>query len=232
MSEDKRFERGARTWLEDGPTRAPERAIEEALSQIESTPQERDLRVPWRMPVMSVPIRLAAVALLVALAAGGTYLVAGALPDTSPSVTPVPALASPSPNATADSMAAYRAARNDICNAAMIAKKPIADRYAQVTDPAASETERAAALVALKEFVVLADRTAGQLASIDVPPEFVAEHATNLAQFQDVITLIREVVALLEAGNLADAGAVDRATDSIGGQISEWESRNRLFPCP
>jgi hypothetical protein len=232
MSEDKRFERGARSWLEEGPVRAPERAIEEALATIESTPQERDLRVPWRMPVMSVPVRLAAVALLVALAAGGTFFVAGALPDTSPTVTPVPAVASPSPDAAADPMAWYRAARNDICNAAMIAKDPLAERYAKVTDPAASETERADALEALKELVVLNDGVADQLASIDVPPEFVAEHATNLAQFQDITTLIREVVALLEAGNLADAGAVDRATDPIGRQIEAWETQNRVFPCP
>jgi hypothetical protein len=232
MSEDKRYERDARAWLDEGPTRAPERVVSEALSQIESTPQERDLRVPWRMPVMSVPVRFAAVALLVALAAGGTFFVAGALPETSPTVTPVPAVASPAPDASADAMALYRFARNDICNAAMIAKEPLAERYAKVTDPAASETERAAALEALKEFVVLADGVADQLAAVDVPSEFVAEHATNLAQFRDLTTLIREVVALLEAGNLADAGAVDRATDLIGGQITEWETRNRLFPCP
>ena len=109
-------------------------------------------------------------------------------------------------------MAWYRAARNDICNAAMIAKDPLAERYAKVTDPAASETERADALEALKELVVLNDGVADQLASIDVPPEFVAEHATYLAQFQDVTTLIEEVVALLEAGNLADAGGRSRAT--------------------
>jgi hypothetical protein len=232
MSEDKRFERGARTWLEEGPTRAPERAVMEALAQVETTPQERDLRVPWRMPVMTLPVRLAAVFLLVALAAGGAFFVAGALPDTSPTVTPVPAVASPSPDASADAMVAYRSARNDICNAAVIERTPLVERYLKATDPAATEAERADGLTALREFVVIADRTAGQLASIDVPPEFVAEHATNLAQFQDITTLIREVVTLLEAGNLADAGAVDRATDGIGGQIEEWEARYRLFPCP
>ena len=192
MSEDKRFERGARTWLEDGPTRAPERAVMEALAQVETTPQERDLRVPWRMPVMTLPVRLAAVALLVALAAGGTYLVAGALPDTVAhrDSRPCRGVAIVERRARCDGVA-YRRARNDICNAAMIAKEPLAERYAKVTDPAASETERADALEALKEFVVLDDGVADQLASIDVPPEFVAEHATNLAQFQDVTTLIR-----------------------------------------
>lgn len=232
MSEDTRFERGARAWLEEGPTRAPERAVSEALATIDSTPQERGLRVPWRMPVMSLPIRLAAVALLVALAAGGTFFVAGALPDTSPAVTPVPAVASPSPDAATDPMVAYRSARNDICNAAVLERTPLVERYLKATDPNATEAERADGLAALKEFVVIADRTAGQLAAIDVPPEFVAEHASNVAQFRDLTTLIREIIALHEAGNLADAGAVDRATDSIGGQISAWESRHRLSPCP
>jgi hypothetical protein len=232
MSEDTRFERGARTWLEEGPTRAPERAVSEALVAIESTPQERGLRVPWRTPVMTLPVRLAAVALLVALAAGGAFLVAGALPDTVPSVTPVPALASPSPDAAADAMVTYRAARNDICNAAVIEREPLVERYAMATDPTATEAERADGLAALEEFVVIADRTAAQLAAIDVPSEFVAEHASNVAQFRDVLTLIREVIALLEAGNLADAGAVDRATDPIGRQVSNWEARHNLSPCP
>jgi hypothetical protein len=232
MSEDQRFERGARTWLEDGPTRAPERAVSEALATIESTPQDRSLRVPWRLPVMSLPVRLAAVALLVALAAGGTYLVAGSLPDRAPAVTPVPALASPSADGASDPMAAYRRARNDVCNAAMIEREPLVERSGKATDPAASEAERASGLVALTQLVAILDGVAGDLASIEAPPEFVAEHAANVAQLRDMTTLIEEVIALLDEGNIADAGAVDRATDPIGRQVSEWESRNRLFPCP
>ena len=45
MSDDQMFERNARAWLELGPTAAPEPVLEAALLEIESTTQERDLRI-------------------------------------------------------------------------------------------------------------------------------------------------------------------------------------------
>ena len=48
MNDDRSLERAARSWLEAGPTQAPDRAVEAALLQIETTSQERDLRIPWR----------------------------------------------------------------------------------------------------------------------------------------------------------------------------------------
>ena len=50
MTDDRSLERAARSWIEAGPTRAPDRAVEAALLRIQTTPQERDLRVPWRFP--------------------------------------------------------------------------------------------------------------------------------------------------------------------------------------
>ena len=49
MSEDPTFDRTARIWLEDGPGAAPDRVIQAALVAIETTPMERDLRIPWRL---------------------------------------------------------------------------------------------------------------------------------------------------------------------------------------
>ena len=43
MTDDRSLERAARSWLEVGPTQAPERAVEAALLRIQTTPQERDL---------------------------------------------------------------------------------------------------------------------------------------------------------------------------------------------
>lgn len=77
MTDDRSIERAARSWLETGPTQAPERAVEAALFRIESTPQERDLRVPWRLPKMTTPARLAAAALIGVLAVGSAFLVLG-----------------------------------------------------------------------------------------------------------------------------------------------------------
>ena len=68
MTDDRSLERAARSWLEEGPTRAPDRPVEAALIRIQMTPQERDLRVPWRLPKMTTPIRVASAAVVGVLA--------------------------------------------------------------------------------------------------------------------------------------------------------------------
>jgi Tol biopolymer transport system component len=74
MSDDRTIERSARAWLELGPTQAPDHVVEAALQTIDVTPQERDLRIPWRFPTMTMPFRLAAAAVIGALAIGGSVL--------------------------------------------------------------------------------------------------------------------------------------------------------------
>jgi hypothetical protein len=102
MSDDGKFERNARAWLELGPTDAPDRVVQGALLEIESTRQERDLRIPWRLPSMNPLTRLmaAAAAIAVFLAVGGMLvgprLGPGGAPPPSPS-----ASASSTPRATA-----------------------------------------------------------------------------------------------------------------------------------
>ena len=73
MTDDRSLERAARSWLEAGPTQAPDRVVEAALLRIETTTQERDLRIPRRFPKMTTPARVAAAAVIgVLLIAGGT----------------------------------------------------------------------------------------------------------------------------------------------------------------
>ena len=74
MTDDRSLERAARSWLEAGPTQAPDRAVEAALLRIQTTPQERDLRIPWRLPKMTTPARVAAAAVIGVLAVGGALL--------------------------------------------------------------------------------------------------------------------------------------------------------------
>jgi len=95
MTDDRSFERAARSWLEIGPTDAPERAIEAAFLEIDTTPRERDWRVPWRLPKMNPPARaLVGVAAVVALLLGGVVLLPALTgPIGGPSGTPT---ASPS----------------------------------------------------------------------------------------------------------------------------------------
>jgi hypothetical protein len=52
MTDDRTLERAARAWLEEGPTRAPDRAVEDALQSIDSTPQDRGIWPRWRMNPM------------------------------------------------------------------------------------------------------------------------------------------------------------------------------------
>jgi hypothetical protein len=75
MTDDLRFERTARDWLELGPVGAPADVVQAALLEIETTPQERDLRVPWRIQTMPTFARaLVAAAVVIGLAAGGALL--------------------------------------------------------------------------------------------------------------------------------------------------------------
>jgi hypothetical protein len=97
MSDDLMFERNTRAWLELGPTQAPDHAIENALLTIASTRQERDLRIPRRVPRVAFPARLATAAAIAVLAVGGGFLLLqGPLaqvghPSPAPSSSPSPA---------------------------------------------------------------------------------------------------------------------------------------------
>jgi len=107
MTDDRSLERAARSWLETGPTHAPDRAVQAALLRIETTPQERDLRIPWRLP-MFTPARIAVAAVIGVLAIGGTVLivnrpnqatVGGPGPSASSS-TPASPITSPKPSSS------------------------------------------------------------------------------------------------------------------------------------
>lgn len=110
MTDDRSLERAARSFIEPGPTRAPEAAIERALLLIDTTPQERDLRIPRRYFTMTTPARVAAAAAIGVIAVGGALFalgrpsgVGGPGPSSSPpgSTTPSSGPAS-SPSGRAD----------------------------------------------------------------------------------------------------------------------------------
>ena len=93
MSDDRTFERNARAWLELGPTDAPDRVVEAALLAIEQTDQERDFRIPWRLPTMNPFARLATVAVIAALAVGGAlYVLRGQGPSVGSASPPPPSI--------------------------------------------------------------------------------------------------------------------------------------------
>ena len=106
MTDDRSIERAARSWLEAGPTRAPEHAVDAALVRIETTPQERD----WPLPLGDLWIHvtgraMTGIVLMAVVLLGGILLLQpgpGPGPATSPSPRPTMSaspLSSPSPSA-------------------------------------------------------------------------------------------------------------------------------------
>src|SRR3990172_11227856 len=102
---DRSLERAARAFIEIGPTQAPEHAVEAALLRVQSTPQERDLAIPWRTPRMNrLSLAGAAVATIVAIVLGGAYLLNGQRPPdvgAAPPAAPAPTAAPHPPTPTA-----------------------------------------------------------------------------------------------------------------------------------
>lgn len=98
MSDDLRFERNARAWLEIGPAAAPERVVQAALQIIGTTSQQRDLRVRWRFPSMNPSPRFAVVAVVAIVVIAGGFLFFGRTPPSIGSPSPIPSSA-PSPSA-------------------------------------------------------------------------------------------------------------------------------------
>ena len=101
--DDRAFERAIRELLEDGSDRTPADTIDAVLLAVRTTPQERDLRVPWRTTPMSNVMRLVAAIAIAVVAASVAFNVfrpsggvgVGASP--SPTVTPAP---TPSPQSS------------------------------------------------------------------------------------------------------------------------------------
>lgn len=100
MTDDRSLERAARSFIEAGPTRAPEAAVEGALLLIDTTPQERDLRIPLRFSTMTTPARVAAAAVIGVLAIGGASFLIGRSGQAPNVGGPSPSAPQPSPSTT------------------------------------------------------------------------------------------------------------------------------------
>jgi hypothetical protein len=91
------FDRTARAWLDDGPTRMSDRAVLSALEKIHTTRQRRASRPAWRATPVGIFARMATAAVLVVAVGLLAVNVAPRLPDGSsvggPSPSPSPAQA-------------------------------------------------------------------------------------------------------------------------------------------
>jgi hypothetical protein len=223
-------------WLEADPNLAPPDVMRTVESAIPSIPQRRALRLPWRTLPVNRPILIfASLALLTVLGVGAVAV--GSRPSTTtPTPAPVPtapAAVEASPDAPpAVTGAAYATARDAVCRSASAAAEPIKARLGPLYEPDSTEAQRSDAIAAVRSYADLADGIIADLAALEVPPELVAEDAASVAQYRDILILIRASLALHDKGRTAEAIAVDLATDGIGAQITRFEQRHGLWPCP
>lgn len=102
MTDDRSIERAARSWLEVGPTSAPEAAVEAALARIQTTPQERDLHIPRRTIRLNQMVRASiGIAAIAVVLLGAATLLNRPGPGPAPSPPATTASPSPSPSASA-----------------------------------------------------------------------------------------------------------------------------------
>lgn len=104
MTRERDFERATTAWLEAGTDSTPPQLIDAVLLAVRTTPQERDRRVPWRLPSMKNSL-FAAASVAVILLAGLVAIYGigspGAVDQPTASLTPTPTVtARPTPRAT------------------------------------------------------------------------------------------------------------------------------------
>jgi hypothetical protein len=108
MSSDRDTTRIVRSWLEEGVNALPDRALDEVLDRLPTTPQRRHFWQAWRNPTVTDTVKYAlggAAVLVLAVLAIGIYVgqsggpgVPGPTPSSTPSSAPV-ASQGPSPTA-------------------------------------------------------------------------------------------------------------------------------------
>ena len=107
MTDHRGFEHAVDDWLAEGSDRTPTPAIDAVLLAVKTTPQERDLGIPWRNLNMATPLRLvAAIAIVAVVGFAGLTLLnpgtggVGGMPSATPTAVPTPT-PSPQPSSTA-----------------------------------------------------------------------------------------------------------------------------------
>ena len=204
MTDDRSLERAARSFIEPGPTRAPEAAVEQALDIIQTTRQERDLRILRRITTMTMATRVATAAVIGVLAIGGAaFLLRPTTPDAAarPTASPI-ATSSAAPSDARAQLDAYRSAVGAVCNS-----------LASIPDPAPSAGPTAV-VAFLQATVARQTEEAAGLAAIQPPAAMTTEHLANIQTVKDVNALLNHEIDLIQANppKLVEAAAVDDAT--------------------
>ena len=78
MTTDQDFDRIAEAWLAGGPEELSDRVLDAVVDEIHVTRQRHALRLPWRFPTMTTPVRVGAIVALGALLVAGVAAIGGA----------------------------------------------------------------------------------------------------------------------------------------------------------
>jgi hypothetical protein len=247
MNDDRSLERAARSWLEEGPTRAPDRTVDAALTRIHTTRQERDL-VPWRLPTMNPVMRLAGAAIVVVLAVSVVFLATRPASNVGP-----PATISPTPS-SAGSVAPTSGAPSvaptiDLPTAQALAPTAVIDLAGMVRDTIPLTTDGTDVWVGVDGAVIHIDGQTNATKRIDVPdmstgngemvmasdglwiedyaggrflrinPLTGAVEVTGTAPLPRTIFFVDDQLWIGTKGGAPGAHLVDRATGALGPRI-------------
>jgi hypothetical protein len=226
MTDDRSLERAARSFIEPGPTRAPEAAVERALDVIQTTRQERDLRILRRFSTMTMTARVAAAAVVGVIAIGGAaFLLRPTPPDSAarpPASAPPVATPSAAPSDALAQLQAYRAAVGAVCGS-----------LASIADPKPSAAP--AEIVAfLQTTIARQNEEVAGLEAIHPPAALATEHLANIQTVKDVTALLNHMIELVQANppKMAEFAAVDEATGSLNTLREQFATKYALPPCP
>ena len=237
MTDERSLERAARSWIDEGPTRAPERAVEHALQLIKTTPQERDLAILRRFQAMPISTRVAALALIGVVAVAGIYAiwrpgssVAVPGPNSVPTASPS-AITSAAPSPSAPTFQSYKAARDALCGPAIAQVIALNEQGAKL-HPERSAADRASMVDNLSQIVAIGTTLADNLATLDPPSYMAADHQADVTHHRDSVAILQQSIAKFQAGKVAEANAVSDATAPLSTLEEAFEQNYGLAPCP
>jgi hypothetical protein len=237
MTDDRSLERAARSWIDEGPTRAPERAVEHALQRIQTTSQERDLWIPQRFQTMSLSARLAAAAVIGVLAVGAIYSLwrpGGNVAVPGPTATPTAspdAVHSAPPSPSAPTYQSYKAARDALCAPALAQVIALNDQAGKLK-PDKSASDLHAMVANLTQVVAVGTTLTDNLAKLDPPSYMAADHQADVVHHRDSLAILQQSIAKFQAGKVAEANAVSDATTPLSTLEEAFEQNYGLSPCP
>lgn len=233
MNAGRDVERLLTGWLvEEAAVRAPDRVLDSTRNRLNRTPQRR-FAAGWREPVYVTPLRLASMAAVFTIAVvGAAYVGRVTAPSGGVGGEPSPVPTASAAIGSGDAIRAFRTARNAICARYVPQADALKAQLDGIYKPNLPAAERAAKVSALRQIAEQGDAFIAELAALDAPPTMVKDHAANLANYGDIINLIRHELDVLDTGDLVAAEAIDLATDPIAGSISEYERKYSLADCP